>query len=149
MARPIYAQALDAAALILSTVIGVPVAVNPKSAIDPEELDEGVLMVAAVAKGASQTLNELLGAPRFEIEHPARFTLFAFHGEEADQDAAIEAAQIAAAEALAADSTLGGLVADCSLGSPTDDLIPAADTVSGAAITLPLIFLYTAASAAG
>lgn len=149
MSRPLYAQAIDAAALLFSTAIGVPFAINPKSAVDEEELDDGVLMVAAISKGTSQTLNELLGAPRFEIEHAARVTLFSFHGEEADQDAAIETAQMEMATAIAADPTLGGLVDDCILGSPSDDLIPAADSVSGAAVTLPLTILYTAASAAG
>lgn len=150
MARPVYAEAIDAAAALIGAAVGFEIRVNPKSAIDPEDQGDSVFLIGAIAKGSSSVLGERLGvAARYEIEHAATLTFFAFGGEEADQDAALENAQILAANAVLADPTLGGLVDDAAVGPPSDELLQAADTIAGAGLTMPVNFLYTAASAAG
>lgn len=148
--RAIYSQAIDAAAVLIGAAVGFEIRVNPKSAIDPDDQGDGVFLVGAIAKGSSNLLNTLLGgATPYEIEHAATLTFFAFGGEEEDQDAALENAQILAANAVLADPTLGGLVGDAAIGPPSDELLQAADTVAGAGLTMPINFLYCAASAAG
>lgn len=150
MTRPIYAQAIEEAAARIGAAAGLAIAINPKGAIDPDDQGDGVMLIGAIAKGASTLLNVTLGgtAP-YEIEHAATLTFFAFGGDDADQDAALENAQMLAAAALGADPTLGGLVADAAVGPPSDELIPAAESVAGAGVTMPVNFLYLAASAAG
>lgn len=148
--RTIYSQAIKEAAALIGAAVGFEIAINPKSAIDPDEQGDGVKLIGAIAKGASTILNTTLGgAAPYEIEHAATLTFFAFGGEEEDQDAALENAQILAATAILADPTLGGLVSDAAIGPPSDELTPAADSVAGAGLTMPVNFLYCAASTAG
>lgn len=109
----VVSQALDAAAALIAAALGLSeVAREPLAAEEPEAAPgEDVGLVVALSEARGQETGFLMGASApFEFEHDAAFELIAVGGSAEERRAARDEALACAAEAIAADPTLGGLV---------------------------------------
>lgn len=123
-----------------------PVHRRPTTALDVVALNDadraGVTIAAALSEGETATLAVLLGsAEPYELLHTARLEVLAAGGRGADNDdalarAVIDDALLLCGDAIAADPTLGGLVAFAELD--------AAEPFDGAADTGPAFLGATA-----
>lgn len=138
--------ALDRAAQIIAGAIGCEVLRTPIGADDGEEEQySGVRLVGALSEGPQVETGYCIGAPQpYEFEHTAALELISAEGTAEERRAIIEAAIIAAGDAIDSDPTLGGLVDDAVLEEPDPDM---ADRYHGVEATLRLTF--TAPTALG
>ncbi|HRE45740.1 MAG TPA: hypothetical protein PKY87_17460, partial [Terricaulis sp.] len=139
-------HALDEAARIIGEALEIDVAREPIGALDEDEDEDGVRLVAALSEGAQTELGYAMGGGyrSFEFEQRAAFELLAVGGDEDQRRARVSRALVAASNAIAANRRLGGLVdhADLEQPDPTDE-------VRYAALAAVLVLTFTAPTALG
>jgi hypothetical protein len=143
----VASTALDQAAALLGTALGVTVKRDPIGPDDLDAVDSGmhVGIVVALTEGSSAELDYCIGAPKpYEIEHAAAFEILAAGGTDAARKTRKNAALALASAAIAANRTLNDTVdyAEFDSGDPAF-----AERFIGYAATLRLT--YTAADALG
>lgn len=147
MTQRVCTAALNYAAEIIAAAIGVEEV--SREPIGPDQGEEETLsetkLIAALSEGTSQEGEYLMGsATPHEFEHGAAFQLLAVEGAETERRARCETAIMRAADAIAADPTLGGLVDYAELTEPTLDNAP-----RYTAIAAQLTLTYSAPTALG
>lgn len=142
-----YVQALDYAAGLIAKALGVEkVAREPIAALDGEEdAHSGVSAVCALSDGVGSETGYCMGASEpYEFERAAALELAVVGGSEEERSAKAEEWIMAAAAAVEADRTLGGLVDDAVVEEADPEL---ADRYAALSATLRLT--YTAQTALG